>query len=74
MARKKKYTEPIAVRYIGDGSRYVIGIPTDPAAVTEVPADRAQGILDTGLFELVSGTLPAPPDEATDTAEEETPA
>lgn len=58
--RKASQAEPTPektakVRYTGDGTRYVAGITIDPEAETEVPASRAAGLVETGLFEVVEG-------------------
>lgn len=53
----------VRLHFIGDGSRYVIGVPTTDI---EVPVEQAERLTETGLYELADGgeaTAPAAGDQ-----------
>lgn len=56
------------VRYVGDGSQYVIGRPALPDAIEDVDEETAAGLIDTGLYEPVEGTKPKKPKKDADGA------
>lgn len=60
MAKGKAATGMSVVRYVGDGSTYVIGLPAEPGSEVVVSAEQAQSLIETGIYEFV-GEAPAPP-------------
>lgn len=65
MAKKADSEAPATakVRYIGDGTAYVPGVPADPNIEQEFDTEQAHGLVGTGLFEFI-GAAPARPEPA----------
>ena len=59
MAKKKNSAAGnVLVKYVGDGTRYVPGVPADPDIEQEFDAETAAGLVGTGLYSVV-GAAPA---------------